>query len=68
MALRYLKIYKKAFGNLTFCTDMKSYIHDTLGPVMIDIQNFVSDCSKETCNGNGRCILKVKSERQAVKL
>ncbi|XP_038668311.1 hyaluronidase-like [Scyliorhinus canicula] len=40
------------------CTNLKNYIHDHLGPYILNVTRAAMLCSKAVCNGNGRCVRK----------
>ena len=40
------------------CVVLQNYIHNTLGPYVINITNFFGNCSEQLCNSHGRCVRK----------
>ncbi|CAL1539504.1 unnamed protein product [Lymnaea stagnalis] len=40
------------------CLILQQYINTTLGPYVLDVTNFFSNCSLMLCGGHGRCVKK----------
>lgn len=40
------------------CLALQKYINNTLGPFVLEVTNFFSNCTQQLCQGHGRCIRK----------
>nr|UCR74869.1 hyaluronidase [Hemiscorpius lepturus] len=43
------------FPDKNACEDLKTYVNKVIGPSAVTISNNVNRCSKEICNGRGKC-------------